>query len=288
MSHYEKLCRKSFSNNLFFDAIGDLGLTLYFIPFLFVYLVFLGYFDFTNISAFSTFFSAFIISGDLSLILFLLTFIMTLKSDKSSRTLAIYYMILGFIYYAVTSAIYIVSIKLGGGGDILSALSKSLFPDNYLLSISAFIFLYFFLFHEPVFKKPTTAKHKLFRSCSFIPLLYILLSYVFSALSEANIITIPYLVEALLSGQSFIQELLGLILIYTFYFLRQSDLKAGKTPKEISEYPQSFQNILISSIVVGLSILDWILTTFVSQVLENANLILQIGDMKWAFVLLPF
>jgi hypothetical protein len=251
-------------------------------------LIFLGYLDLSSLSALSPLLSAFMISGDLSLVLFLLTFIMTLKSDKSSRNLAIYYMVLGFVYYAVTSGIYILSIKLGDGGDLFSSLSKSMFPDNYLLSISAFIFLYFFLFYEPAFKKPTSTKHKLFRSCSIIPLLYILLSYVFSALSETGIISFPYLVEALLSGQSFIQEILGLILIYTFYFLRQRDLKAGKTPKEISEYSHSFQNILISAIVVGLSILDWILCTFIPQFLENATLILQIGDMKWSFVLLPF
>ena len=78
-----------------------------------------------------------------------------------------------------------------------------------------------------------------------------------------------------------------MILIYAFYFLRQKEIKAGKKPKEISEYPQSFQNILISAIVVGLSILDWILCTLISPILDNAVVILQIQNMKWAFTVLP-
>lgn len=55
----------------------------------------------------------------------------------------------------------------------------------------------------------------------------------------------------------------------------------------MNEYSQTVQNTLISSLVIFLSVLDWLLTTFISPILGNATTILQIENMKWSFVLLP-
>jgi len=140
-------------------------------------------------------------------------------------------MALGLIYYISTMSVFLVFYYYGDKNELLLSLVKSMFPDNYLLSISAFMFLYYFLFHGQEFKKPTKAKKTWFRLASFIPLIYILVSYVLSALDEASIISIHYLVSTLLSGQFFLQEVVGLVVIYFFYFLRRKDIKAGKKPK---------------------------------------------------------
>lgn len=266
MSKYDSLCRKSKVNNLLFDILGDVGITLGFIPYLFFYLVLVQMVGPDTINSIDTLLQAFDHMGALALILFLITFIMTLKADNSCLKEGLYYGILGVVYYAVEITLYLVlNHSLERGSIDATDVFFDVMPNNYLLSVAAFIFLFYFVFASP---KWCNSKKKLclFRLGSIIPLAYIFLSYLFSVLFSFEIVTPPLLLYCLFSGQYFSQELMGLTMILALFILKKKEEKkkaVGKTDDAelgeektvwgVSDVPQSKQNIIVTCSVAFFS-----------------------------------
>lgn len=224
-------------------------------------------------------------AGDIALLLFLITIVMTFRNDGSSRKTAFYYSFLGILYYATEMGVYIAvhTVLKNTGFNFFEEVISGLFPSNYLLSVAAFAYLYYFLFHEPKFHNPTKAKRNLFRAASFVPLIYILGSYVIDVLDSFGYISLSIPLSSLLSDQFFLQELVGLVLVYGLFFLNQKSKKHGVDHSSFATLPAMNQNLFLVIAVLFFAVLDRTLCLlFPTQTLH-----LELGSMEWSIVLLP-
>lgn len=107
MRTYDELCRKSPFNNLFYDALGDIDLTLGFVPYLLTFLTLFAGADPLRFAALGNLLTFMSYAGDIALLLFPITIVMTFRNDGSSRKTAFYYSFLGILYYATEMGVYI-------------------------------------------------------------------------------------------------------------------------------------------------------------------------------------
>lgn len=276
---YASLISRSKVNNLAFDILGDLGLTLGFASFTLAILAGMGFISEGTLLSLNFLDIFFRNCGAAALMFFLVSTVMGSKGGKDSRKNAFYYMILGTLFYLMAIGIYLVLGKDDAGSATDSA--NALFPDNYLFSIASFYFLYYFLFTAPPKKKDGSEILLPFRLLSLIPLLYILLSHLFSALSSLNVLSISYFATAAFSGQYFLQEVAGLLVIYHFYF---AGLKRKKR-QDILSYDPFEQNSVLFLAVFLMATLEVILFyTLPSDIVSAFG----IGKTAWCYLLLPF
>lgn len=272
-------------NNIIFDGLGDLFLTIGFIPYIIFYLSLTEYLDisfyYNNLELFNFLYYI----GQIALLFFLFTTIASINNTKNTLKSAIYYLVLGIIYYiAELILIFVLHNLLADQVGNAMLIIDSFMPSNYLLSISAFLFLGFLLLYKPNFKNDAKLKVVLFRLLSLIPLFYIILSYVLSVLSSLEQINIPSELSISFSGQYFIQEMFGLILISLLFIQSIINEKKEVNNKEKIKVSQLKKNIIVCSLIILISSIDWILCS----VIEINNIyIFELGTMKYSIFLVP-
>lgn len=276
-------------NNLIFDAIGDLFLTIGFVSFLLFFLCITDYLPLNFLNENLELLEVLMTFGELALLLFLYTTIASIDDTNKVLKSAIYYFCLGVLYYIV-EIILIFTFRTLLSKDPASAslLLNSFMPRNYLLSISSFLFLGFFLMYTP--KKIENSKHKnvyvtLFRLLSLICLAYIIGSYVLSIVSTFGYVDIPLEISILFSGQYFFQEVFGIILIFLLFIkneINKSRIKNNKSANSISQFQT---NIIVCSILLVLSIIDFVLSAVFKE--NEGFYVSELGTIRYAIFLIP-
>jgi hypothetical protein len=276
-------------NNLIFDAIGDLFLTIGFVPFLLFFLCVTDYLPLDFLTEHLQLFNVLTAFGQLALLLFLYTTIASIDDTNKVLKGAVYYFCLGVLYFIVEIIlIFTFESLLSKDPASASFLLNSFMPRNYLLSISSFLFLGYFLMYTP--KKIENSKHKniyiiFFRLLSLICLAYIIGSYVLSIVSTFGYIDIPLEVSILFSGQYFFQEVFGIILIFLLYIkkeINESRLKNNESPISITQFQT---NIIVCSILLVLSIIDFVLSAVFE--FNDGFYVSELGTIRYAIFLIP-
>jgi len=269
--------KRFFINDTAFNLLGNFLITFGFLPLLFVFLLINGNLNFETYASISPFINnGMPIIGGLGLLIFLFTTIDGLLYDDNVFRTALYYTLLGTLFFLTEVAFYFV-VKHTIGDDLLADFTQA-FPTNYLFSILSFVLIYLFAFVTPKNLKGKKLPIFFYRLLTLLPISYIFGSAVVSCLLSYGIIAIHPLFALLLSGQDLLPEVCGVLFLFFLLLTKRNGVSSN------SSILQAKRNLLFILSVVIAAAIDFICYSFADPLCAS---ILCFGDFTWCLLLIP-